>query len=58
MTQRSVVRAGFIGEFRILLQSALPITMTDTVTLKMAIYDIKGSSGGFTAPPGGRPVVC
>lgn len=56
MTQRDVIRAGFVGEFRILLKSAQPIANTDSVTLRMAQYDIRGTSGGFTQTT--RPVVC
>lgn len=56
MTQRTVVRAGYTGEFRISLKSDLTLTATDSVTLRMGINDIKGTAGGFTAST--RPTVC
>lgn len=56
MTQRDVIRAGFIGQFRILLSSAISITNTDSVSLKMAMNDIRGTPGGFTQSS--RPKVC
>lgn len=56
MTQRDVIRAGFVGEFRILLESALPLANTDTIKLRMAKKDIRGTGGGFTQSV--RPKVC
>lgn len=56
MSQRSVIRAGDVAEFRILLSSALPIANTDSVTLRMAMNDIRGTTGGFSQSS--RPKVC
>lgn len=56
MTQRDVIRAGFIGEFRMLVKSALPIANTDSVSFRMAMNDIRGTPGGFYQSS--RPKVC
>lgn len=56
MSQRTVIRAGDVGEFRMLLSSALPIGSADSVTLRMAMGDIRGTPGGFSLS--GRPKVC
>lgn len=47
-TQRTVVRAGDVGQFRMVLQPSSSITSTDTITLRMSMNSIKGNSGGFS----------
>ena len=52
MTQRRVLRKNDADEYRIVFESANPIKITDTITLKLAKNDIKGSSGGFSINAG------
>jgi hypothetical protein len=55
MTQRTVIRENYIGEFRMLLSSNNAINVNDFIILRMATIYMKGSSGGFSLSL--RPVV-
>ena len=51
ITQREVVRAGFVGEYRELYQSDVPVTTTDSIHIRFAMKDLKRNAsnvGGFT----------
>ena len=56
MTQRAPVRAGYVGEFRAVLKSALSIATTDFIYLRMAMRNMKGNLGGFALSA--RPLIC
>jgi hypothetical protein len=56
MTQRSVIREGYIGEYRELLSTDQQIKKNDTITLRMNVNDIKGTTGGFILSS--RPIIC
>ncbi len=47
MTQRDVVRAGDIADFRVLVKVALAFTTTGYMVLDFSKNDITGATGGF-----------
>ena len=56
MTQRSVIRQGYVGEFRLVFTPKYELDATDYLEISMCKKDIKGNAGGFTLTP--RPKVC
>ncbi len=51
LSQRDVVRAGDVGEFRLLIKLPLILTTTGTITLDFAKNDFNGAVGGFQLFP-------
>lgn len=49
MTQRDVVRAGDIADFRVLYKFTNDLTTTGYLQISMSKNDIKGNTGGFVA---------
>jgi len=56
MSQRSVLRQGYVGEFRIVFSSNYVFTTSDYLQISLYINDIKGAPGGFQLTS--RPKVC
>jgi hypothetical protein len=56
MSQRDVLRAGTVGEFRMLFSSNYTFLTSHSMELSMYKNDIKGNSGGFSLST--RPKVC
>lgn len=56
MTQRNVIRAGYVGEYRVIINSDRTIKTTDKITLMLRKNDIKnqvaGLGEGFAMNPG------
>jgi hypothetical protein len=47
LSQRDVVRAGDVGEFRLLIKLPLILSTTGTITLDFSKNDFNGKTGGF-----------
>lgn len=57
LSQRGVIRAGYVGEFRLIFKNDLVFKTTDYLELSFARKDMKGNSGGFAVTTA-RPKVC
>lgn len=49
LTQRDVVRANDVAEFRIILKLSITLSTTGNIKLDFSKTDINGKSGGFTS---------
>lgn len=49
LTQRDVVRANDVAEFRIILKLSITLSTTGNIKLDFSKTDINGKAGGFTS---------
>lgn len=56
MSQRSVLTAGYVGEFRFVFTLSSPLSTLDYIEFSMYKNDIRRNSGGFALTT--RPKVC